>query len=216
VSLPFPDLQSLVDAIGEGRGDLAIGGIVPPARALVLAAMQRHGWPGGRSLVVVANPSEARELAAGLDLLAPDLAVGVVPSEAASPYLGSEPPLAARIELVELLDRIGRNGVDLIVAPVRAMAAPIPLPEEVSALSIDLEVGHRVDTHELALRLSELGYRRVDLVEEAGEFALRGWIVDLHRGDETAIRIELDDDVIVRIEDFETASQRSLDSARTS
>jgi transcription-repair coupling factor (superfamily II helicase) len=50
----------------------------------------------------------------------------------------------------------------------------------------------------------------VDLVEEAGEFALRGWVLDLHRGGESGLRIELDDDRIERIQPFDPVTQRSV------
>ncbi len=62
----------------------------------------------------------------------------------------------------------------------------------------------------MADRLIAAGYRRVDLVEEAGEFAVRGWVVDIHDGDEQALRIVLDDDRIDEIRRFDAASQRTV------
>ena len=57
--------------------------------------------------------------------------------------------------------------------------------------------------HDPALvdRLTAAGYHRVDLVEEAGDFAVRGWVVDIHPGDEHAIRIVLDDDRVDRADE---------------
>ena len=189
---------------------LAVGGVVPSARALALAGLAEDGWPGACTLVVVPRVAEATELVAGLELLAPDLETGLVPAELASPFLGAEPALAARLELARLLTRVARGGVRLLVAPARALLGQIPEPAEVAQRTLRLAPGEEVDTEDLACRLVDLGYRRTDLVEAAGEFAMRGAVVDLHTGDEAALRIELDDVLIERIRTFDPTTQRSV------
>ncbi len=210
---PLPDLNELAEALRSGERRLAIGGIVPGARALVLASLIRSGLPGKRCLVVVPHAAEAEDLAAGIRMLAPGVGVGVVPAEGAAPYQGADPPLASRLELVRLLAGIQSDAVRLIIAPARVLSMPIPAPAAVAKRTIRLTRGDRIETQELARRLAEVGYHRVDLVEEAGEFAVRGWVVDLHAGGEAAIRVELDDDAVERIQPFDPATQRSSDEA---
>ena len=192
--------------------------MVPGARALVLAAAAASGWPGRRALVVVPHVADAEDLAAGLGLLAPPLRVGVVPAEMAGPYLGAEPPLAARIRLSELLARLANDDIDLLVAPARTLPSLVPEPAALTSNAFELEVGDCVDPRDLAVRLTSAGYRRSDLVEEAGDFAIRGWVVDIHAGGETACRLHLDDDVVESIRPFDPASQRGsgdpLDSVK--
>ncbi len=213
MSYPLPDLGELAAALGSGRRPLAIGGITPGARALVLAALARRGSVFRRSLVVVPHVAEAADLAAGLRLLAPELTVGVVPAEGASPYQGTEPPLAARLELVRLLLELAAGEVAVVVAPARVLLSPIPVPEGLAGRTIRLRRGDAVDTGGLAGRLASAGYRRVDLVEEAGEFAVRGWVVDVHAGGESALRVELDDVAVERMQPFDPATQRSCGDA---
>ncbi|HPA79273.1 MAG TPA: transcription-repair coupling factor [Thermoanaerobaculales bacterium] len=213
MSYPLPELGELAGALSSGRRPLAIGGVTPGARALVLAALARRGLASRRSLVVVPHVAEAADLAAGLRLLAPELAVGVVPAEVASPYRGTEPPLAARLELVRLLLELAAGEVAVVVAPARALLSPIPLPGRLAERTIRLRRGDAVDTAGLAARLASAGYRRVDLVEEAGEFAVRGFVLDVHAGDDSALRIELDDVAIERIQAFDPATQRSFGRA---
>jgi transcription-repair coupling factor (superfamily II helicase) len=175
-----------------------------------MAAVAAHGWPKGRALVVVPRVAEAGDLAAGLRLLAPSLRVGVAPAELAGPYLGTEPALAARMQTVDLLHKISENVVDLMVVPARLLGTPVPLPREVAECALHVRAGHRIDIGSFAARLAAAGYRRVDLVEEAGEFALRGWVVDIHPGGETAFRLQLDDDLVESIRGFDAADQRSF------
>jgi len=216
VSYPLPDLSNLAREL-ENRGPgLALGGVVPGARPLALAALARHGWPLPPAegmlkpvLVVVPHLAEAEDLAAGLQLLDPSLRVGVAPAELAGPYLGAEPPLAARLQAVRLLQRIAAGDVHMVVAPARVLASPMPPPRAVADHAWHLEAGHRIDPQELAAGLAAAGYHRVDLVEEAGEFAMRGWVIDLHAGGETGIRLQLDDDRVEDIRPFDPSTQRS-------
>jgi len=209
VTLPLPDLSDLAAVVRGGGRRLAIGGVVPGARALPLAALSREEWPTHCTLAVVPRVGEAAELVEGLRLLAPDLEVGLIPAETASPYLGSEPPFAVRLELANLLVRVAESSVRLLVAPARALLAPIPKPVEVASRVLTLAVGDEVDTRELAGRLAGLGFRRTDLVESAGDMAFRGAVVDVHLGGESAVRIELDDVVVDRVIGFDPATQRS-------
>ncbi len=205
---PLPDLSTLVTELREGAPGLALGGVAPGARSLALAALAESGWPRKLALVVVPHVADAEDLAAGLRLLAPDLRVGVAPAELAGPYLGAEPPLAARLQVVRVLRRIAGGGVDIVVAPARVLGTPIPTPEEIAGSARHLEVGERIDPLDLARRFTAAGYRRVDLVEEAGDYAMRGWVIDLHMGGDSGVRVQLDDDLIEAIRPFDPSSQR--------
>jgi transcription-repair coupling factor (superfamily II helicase) len=209
-SYPLPDLRGLARELKDGAPGLAIGGVVPGARALPLAALAAHGWPEGLAVVAVPHLSEAWDLTAGLELLAPNLRVGVVPAELAGPYLGTEPPLAARLQTVKLLQQISCGSLDLVVTPVRVLGSPLPLPSAIAESVIRFEAGQTIDRESLAAQLSASGYRRVDLVEEAGEFAVRGWVVDIHGGGEAGARIQLDDDRVELIRNFDPADQRTI------
>ena len=50
---PLPDLSTLAEELERGVSGLAVGGVVPGARALAVAAIAAHGWPKGRAVVVV-------------------------------------------------------------------------------------------------------------------------------------------------------------------
>ncbi|HSL19671.1 MAG TPA: transcription-repair coupling factor [Methylomirabilota bacterium] len=207
---PLPDLGSLAEALAHGGAPLAVGGIVPGARSLVLAGLAAAGWSPRLAVVVAPTAAEVDDLAAGLELLAPGLGVGRVPSDLAAPYQGVEPPLASRLELARLLRRVAGGEVSVVVVPTRVLLAPLPLPEEAASRVERLAVGGDLDQRRLAARLTAAGYRRADLVEEAGEFALRGWVVDIHDGEDNPLRVVLDDDRIAEIRRFDTATQRTV------
>jgi len=67
----------------------------------------------------------------------------------------------------------------------------------------------RLDLEELLKRLEETGYNREELVEEEYEYALRGGILDFFEPGHEPIRIELVDDTVYSIRNFDTQTQRS-------
>jgi len=68
-----------------------------------------------------------------------------------------------------------------------------------------------VEIDELSARLTAGGYKKVDLVEGAGQFTVRGGIIDVFAPTGTAYRIELFGDEIDRIGTFDVETQRFVD-----
>ncbi len=212
-TVKLPSFEDLAAALRGGGAALAVGGVVPEARSLPLAALLAAGWPEGPALIVVPGRREATEVVAGLGVLAPTCRVALAPSELSAPYLGTEPPLASRLELVSLLGELSAGRLDLVVAPARALLARVPEPSGLAARTIEVEPGGLIDPLELAEELAGMGYERVDLVESAGQFAVRGGVVDLHPGGPVPYRLELDDLVVERLQAFDPGTQRSLPDA---
>lgn len=211
---PLPDLSELVVALKDGEQNLALGGVVPPARGLALAALARAGAFYSPTAVVAAHESEIEEMAAVLEVLAPELRVIAAPAGLASVYQGSEAPLALRMRAVKSLLRIAEKNFDLLLVPARALLTPMPDPERMKRTALRIRRGDSLDGSELSRQLLDAGFRRVDLVEEAGDFAVRGWVVDLHCGGEWALRLELDDLLVETIRYFDPRSQRSEGEAQ--
>src|SRR4029079_1645768 len=77
-----------------------------------------------------------------------------------------------------------------------------------------LRVGELLDLDEAANDLVAAGYERVDQVEERGQFAVRGGLLDLYPATEDrAVRVDLFDDEIESLRWFSTFTQRSLGEA---
>jgi len=81
-------------------------------------------------------------------------------------------------------------------------------PERLGEVTLRISQTDLVDTAVLAEKLTEAGYTRVDLVEGAGQFAVRGGIIDVYPPLTSPIRIELFGDEIDRTGYFDPVSQR--------
>ncbi len=77
-----------------------------------------------------------------------------------------------------------------------------------------LRTGELIDLDETAMDLVAAGYERVDQVEDRGQFAIRGGLLDLFPATEDrAVRVDLFGDEIESLRWFSTFTQRSLDDA---
>ena len=78
---------------------------------------------------------------------------------------------------------------------------------------LTLRCGMQLEPQELALRLVRLGYTRCNLVEGAGQFALRGGIVDLFSPvQDTPVRVEFFGDEIDTMGTFQVDNQRRIEN----
>ena len=115
-------------------------------------------------------------------------------------------------ERLSVLHKVVSGECDAVVSTPSAAAA-FTMPREVLASSsVALEVGTELSPLRLAAKLSELGFARVDMVEAAGQFSVRGDIFDIwHSADTHPMRVEFFGDEIDRIAYFDPETQRSID-----
>ena len=124
-------------------------------------------------------------------------------------------------ERMKVLSGLTSGAYDAVVTtPDAALGYTIP-PEKLAEASIHLDYHTPIDTSALCDQLISAGYARVDLVEGAGQFAIRGGIVDIcapfgtflddlgevHDGS-LPLRVELFGDEIDRMGLFDPESQR--------
>lgn len=96
----------------------------------------------------------------------------------------------------------------VICSPVAAAQLTIPR-SELERRTVSLEEGGEVSLETLTGRLIAAGYARSDMVEGAGQFSVRGGIVDIFPPSSAApFRVELWGDSVDSISEFDIESQR--------
>lgn len=112
----------------------------------------------------------------------------------------------------EVLDALIRGQQITIVLSVEALFDRLCEKEIFTKSIIELEPGEQIDINELASRLVLMGYERGELVEGAGQFAIRGGIMDVFPPNyDNALRLELWGDEIDSIRLLDSYSQRSIE-----
>lgn len=202
------EYAGLVRGFGSGRNQQQVFGLTGAQRNLLIAALVDNVFP--TALVLTPGEAEAGQVCDDLAALLPGTRVEHFPVLELLPYhvlAHGKEVLANRLSVLEALCR---NEPVVVVAPVEAVMRRLSPREVFTSGVVELAVGERWDTGELALRLVTLGYERVDLVENPGHFSTRGGIVDVFpmTGDQP-VRIEFFDDEVDSIRLFEVGSQRS-------
>jgi transcription-repair coupling factor (superfamily II helicase) len=98
----------------------------------------------------------------------------------------------------------------VVVVSAVALSEKVPDPQ-LRPRSFTLRVGELLDLEECAEELVGAGYERVDQVQERGQFASRGGLLDVFPAtEEHAVRVDMFDVEIESLRWFSTFTQRSL------
>jgi len=138
------------------------------------------------ALLVVAHLDDADEAYEDLGRF-PEAGLALERHHLSAIELGGGDPVAALEPITERLAVLeavtsgalaGRPAV--VVAPVQALMQSVPVPERLQDLYRHLAPGTRVSPPALLAWLDAAGYERTDVIEQPGDFAARGGIVDLY------------------------------------
>ena len=170
-------------------------------------------------IIVVPTETDARDIAEDFSAIFGDAEVHVFPDWGTVPYrpaargsvtFGKRAGVLSK--LLSKKQTITFNEKPRIfIFTQRAFMSPLPEPEYLKSLSFKLNKGNKIDTTNIAQKLSIMGYTRVPKVNVRGEFSLRGEVLDIFLPcDEHATRIIFDFDEIESFKEFETDTQTTV------
>jgi transcription-repair coupling factor (superfamily II helicase) len=167
------------------------------------------------AIVVAGDDRAARDLAAGLKAWLDPRPVRYYPSRGVNYESHLAPPphlVGLRIAALDALLQSDAIAPVVVVSAV-ALSEKVPDPS-MRPHGFELRSGDLIDLDEAAMDLVAAGYERVDQVEDRGQFAIRGGILDLFPATEDrAVRVDLFGDEIESLRWFSTFTQRSLGDA---
>jgi transcription-repair coupling factor (superfamily II helicase) len=178
------------------------------ADALALAQLAR---PGALLAVVTASPLEAQRLAEEIGWFAPDLRVHLLPDWETLPYDNFSPHQDLISERLATLYAVSRNECEVLIAAASTAITRLAPPSFLAGHTFFMQKGARLEIDKLRAQLTLAGYQHVTQVVAAGEYSVRGGLVDLFpMGTALPYRIELFDDEIETLRSFDVDSQRTL------
>jgi transcription-repair coupling factor (superfamily II helicase) len=170
-------------------------------------------------LVLVGDDRAARDLAADLRAWLAPRRVRYYPSRGVTYESHLAPPphlVGLRMAALDALlgadgdTDAAQHGRPVVVVSAVALSEKVPDPA-LRPHSFTLRVGELLDLEECASELVGAGYERTDQVEERGQFALRGGLLDVFPAtEERPVRVDMLDVEIESLRWFSTFTQRSL------
>jgi len=166
----------------------------------------------GKSLnVFTTSVFEANKLKDEIAWLHPTLKVNLLPDWETLPYDEISPHPDLTSERLLTLHRMTQKEFDINLLPITTSLHFIPPRNYIEKFSFTFKKGQKVDTDSFKNRLVENGYMNVEKVLNAGEYAVRGGLIDIYpMGSKIPYRIDFFDDEIDLIKTFDVDSQRSL------
>ncbi|HEX8624772.1 MAG TPA: transcription-repair coupling factor [Allosphingosinicella sp.] len=166
----------------------------------------------GRAVFIAPDEAAMRHLQDAATYFAPELEVLAFPAWDCLPYDRASPSLRASSERLATLHALQRKAEkpQLLVTTVNAATQRTLSPFRIRQLVARLAPGERIDMAKLSALLSANGYHRTDTVQDAGEYAVRGGIVDLFpSGENEGLRFDFFGDEIESVRRFDPATQRT-------
>lgn len=193
----------------DPRQSLRWGQLHGAAPALLIAAATRFR---GLILVIVPDSQTALRLESELRVFGgADLDILAFPDWETLPYDNFSPHQDILSQRLAALYRLPQRRQGILVAPVATLMQRLAPRDYLDRHALLLTVGERLSLELFRQRLEAAGYSCVSQVVERGEFAVRGSILDLFpMGATRPCRIELFDDTVESIRDFDPETQLSV------
>jgi transcription-repair coupling factor (superfamily II helicase) len=194
----------------EARHRVHVTGLKGSSSVLLAEAVRRSL---SRSILIVYPDEESAQDAASDFRTLSNGRVVHFPERTVAPHrFELRENLAAGGDRNESLLTILNGGADVVVTSVLGLLEKTITKKSLSAHQRVLAQGDTVDLDVLREHLVDMGYDAVPVVEEAGQFAVRGSIVDVFDPAwDYPARIELEDEDVVSIRSFDLDSQRSVE-----
>ena len=111
---------------------------------------------------------------------------------------------------IDCLFQLPKTSQGILVVPITSLMQRISPTDWIAAHVLNLVVGQQLNLTDERHRLQRFGYRFVPQVMDCGDFSIRGAILDIFpSGAKFPIRIELMDDQIDSLRQFDPETQRS-------
>jgi transcription-repair coupling factor (superfamily II helicase) len=176
-------------------------------------ALSRLACEHPQLFVICKDRNSAEDLVSDLEFFIRDRDLLLYPQWDNLPFEPVSPQALVTAQRLHVLHRLGQRTPYIIVSSIdaamqRVLSAQLLLSQSFSFTSQD-ELRHP----DFLIKLQACGFLEASLVEDIGEMAVRGNVIDFFPAGAThPIRVEFTDHGISRISTFDTDSQRSLES----
>lgn len=165
----------------------------------------------GQVCIVTYNEIEARQIYEDLKFYVGDRAL-FFPAKDVMFYNMEATSEGLQEERMRAIERIIEGEDCIVITSIETFLLRLPPPNTYTKNQIIFNIGETIDLAKVIEIFILQGYERMDIVEERGQFSIRGDIIDIFPGSaEVPVRIELFGDEIDSIRKFHVDTQRSMD-----
>ena len=196
-------------------GHYLFSGVPEGYDGLLLASKLQEASAGTVHLHVTRDAARMAEIAATLGFFAPDLEVIMLPAWDCLPYDRVSPKRDVLSQRMDALTSLASRKLDtssplLVLTTVNAILQRVPAAHSLLKTTREYDIGSKVELEDLEKFLVQSGFDQVGTVREAGEFAIRGGIIDVFSpSNPLPVRMDLFGDEIEGLREFDPITQRT-------
>lgn len=206
-----PNQQELLRQLQHRTQRIRLNGIVGSAGSITAASVVQYNFPF--HVFVLPDKEEAAYFQTDLQNLLEDKTVLLLPASLKRSYQTETLDNANVLERAEVLNRLNhtQHSYHLIVTYPEALCEQVMDKQSLSNNTYEVKTGDRFDLDFFIDFLTEHGFERSDFVYEAGQYSIRGGIVDVFSfSNELPYRLVLDGEIIESIRSFDPNDQLSV------
>lgn len=197
--------KSILDCIGKHISPVSVTGLSHIHRANLISAVAGDKV----HLVITGTEAEAKKLCDDVNMMTGSDTAVLFPSREQV----FTPVDTANHEYeymrISALSRASHNKCSIICAGIEAVMQTVIPYDVLESSAIEITAEQPLDVKKLCSDLSRIGYQRCEKVEGASQFSVRGSIIDIFPVQaDRPVRIELWDDEIESMAEFDTDTQR--------
>ncbi|MEI6730603.1 MAG: transcription-repair coupling factor, partial [Pseudomonadota bacterium] len=203
-AMPLPDLS---------KKHSEICGVPHGAESFILSQIATNSSQD--FIYIACGEREAESVRTGLEFFAGGKEIIVFPAWDCLPYDRASPNAAVLAARIVALSQIAAKSSKprIIITTINAALQKLPPKSLIDRATFPLQAGKPLSHDKLVHFLSENGYRRTAKAMEAGEFAVRGSIIDIIPSDRNeGIRLDTFGDHLETIRSFDPISQISSEN----
>ena len=207
-----PEYRSVLSAVTRKTFPFGCLGLPPAPKALMIHSLCEQFSRG--ALVVTPDEAVATKLCADLQTLGSRACV--FPARDLNFQAAESSSKEYEQKRIGALARALSGDADILICSAEAALQRTIPPQELKNRIFRLTTGQEITIDAIRERLVKCGYSACDMVEGAGQFSLRGGILDIFPADrDNPVRIEFWGDEIDGIAEFDVLSQRRTDTLKS-
>ena len=205
-----PSVISIASCLNESYvSHIHLNGLIGSSQSMIFSAVSSLG---NHSHVVLLNDSEeAAFFLNDIENLLGENHAYYFPSSYKKPFGIDETDNSNILMRAEVLSKLNRNSKIIVVTYPEAFAEKVVTRRNLELNSIAMKVGESISISFINEFLLHHDFENVDFVQQAGEFSIRGGIVDIYSfANELPYRIEFFGDDVESIRTFDPTTQLSV------
>jgi len=199
-----PSIPVHIPNIERDLAELAVAGIYSSSSRSIL-------WIVGENENLAEKKTKLEMWMNFLGLTTSDIFIHFYPLPFEDPYINNETDIDAIGQKCRLIADIVKQRRLIVLTTLSALNIKIENKNKLPGFFLEIEKNQTTSRSDLIRQLNEMGYKTCNIVEEQGDIAWRGSIVDVFPIDRVnPVRIEIEGDTAVSLRLFDPSTQKSL------